>query len=54
VLQRDQDGKPIHVVWGVPKNAISPAVVVTSYMPELDRCTAGFFEHDQKLVADTP
>ena len=28
VLQRDHQGQPIHVVWGIPKNAASPAVVV--------------------------
>ena len=30
VLQRDGQGQPIHVVWGIPKNASSPAVVVTA------------------------
>ena len=30
-LQRDRDGQPIHVVWGIPKNEIGPAVLVTAY-----------------------
>jgi hypothetical protein len=34
VLQRDAHGKPIHVVWGIPKQASSPAVVVTAYRPD--------------------
>ncbi|MBI3681681.1 MAG: DUF4258 domain-containing protein [Acidobacteria bacterium] len=29
VLQRDQDGQPIHVPWGIPANASSPAVVAS-------------------------
>jgi len=33
VLQRDLDQQPIHVVWGIPKNLSSPAVVVTAYRP---------------------
>ena len=27
VLQKDREGKPIHVVWGIPKQANGPAVV---------------------------
>jgi hypothetical protein len=30
VLQRDHQDQPIHVVWGIPKNALSPAVLVTA------------------------
>ena len=26
VLQQDADGKPIHVVWGIAKHMLSPAV----------------------------
>jgi len=33
VLQRDREGNPIHVVWGIPKNTSSPAVLVTAYKP---------------------
>ena len=34
VLQQDGQGKLIHVVWGIPKDASSPAVVVTAYRPD--------------------
>ncbi len=33
VLQKDKEGNPMHVVWGIPKNASSPAVLVTAYKP---------------------
>ena len=34
VLQKDRQGKPIHVVWGIPKGKSSPAVLVTAYRPD--------------------
>jgi hypothetical protein len=33
VLQRDRRGFPVHVMWGVPKIAGTPAVLVTAYRP---------------------
>jgi len=42
VLQRDQQGKPIHVVWGIPRRASSPAVVVTAYRPDPAEWTSDF------------
>ena len=42
VLQRDRDGKPLHVAWGIPKNAASPAVVVTAYWPDPERWSSDF------------
>ena len=30
VLQRDRDSNAIHVVWGIPRDAPSPAVLVTA------------------------
>ncbi len=33
-LQKDRQGKPIHILWGIPKNAISPAVLITAYRPD--------------------
>jgi hypothetical protein len=33
-LQRDLQGKPVHVVWGIPGNASAPAVLVTAYRPD--------------------
>jgi hypothetical protein len=42
VLQKDQHGQPVHVVWGIPSNASSPAVVVTAYRPDPTRWTDDF------------
>ena len=36
VLQRDSQGRPIHVVWGIRKKTQSPAVMVTAYRPDHD------------------
>jgi hypothetical protein len=37
VLQRDMQGRPIHVVWGIPKKSMTPAVLVTAYRPDPTR-----------------
>ena len=37
VLQKDSQGKPIHVVWGIPQGADSPTMLVTAYGPDPDR-----------------
>lgn len=42
VLQWDQQGQPIHVVWGIPRHASSPAVVVTAYRPDPAQWTSDF------------
>ena len=42
MLQKDRDGAPIHVVWGIPKSANSPAVVVTAYRPDPGKWTNDF------------
>ena len=42
VLQRNHFGQPIHVVWGIPKNVTSPAVVVTAYRPDQEIWTEDF------------
>lgn len=39
VLERDRAGKPIHVVWGIPRGEHSPAVIVTAYRPDPGRWT---------------
>jgi hypothetical protein len=39
VLQRDLQGNPIHVVWGIPRGAAAPAVLVTAYRPDPDLWT---------------
>jgi len=42
VLQKDQVGQPVHVVWGIPKGKSTPAVLVTAYRPDPERWEAGF------------
>ncbi|WP_232223002.1 DUF4258 domain-containing protein [Desulfosarcina sp. BuS5] len=42
VLLKDRFDNPIHVVWGIPKGASSPAVLVTAYRPDTDRWTTDF------------
>ena len=42
VLQRDQEDRPIHVVWGIAKETTSPAVLVTAYRPDPGRWTEDF------------
>jgi len=42
VLQRDAQNNPIHVVWGIPKGASSPAVLVTAYKPDPGRWSDDF------------
>ena len=42
VLQFDSEGKPLHVVWGVPLGHTSPAVLVTAYRPESARWSSDF------------
>ena len=42
VLERDRDRRPIHVVWGIPKGASSPAVIVTAYRPDANMWTDNF------------
>ena len=34
VLQKDKNGQPIHVVWGIPKGYENPAVLITAYRPD--------------------
>ena len=42
VLQHDGGGRLVHVMWGVPKAAGTPAVLVTAYRPAPDRWSADF------------
>jgi hypothetical protein len=42
VLQFDSEGNPIHVVWGIPKGKISPAVLITAYRPDPARWSSDF------------
>jgi hypothetical protein len=47
VLQQDHQGKPIHVVWGIPKRATSPAVLVTAYRPDPERWSDDFIRRER-------
>ena len=42
VLQKDLQGKPIHAVWGIPKDASSPAALVNAYRPDPDQWSKDF------------
>ena len=42
VLENDQDGQPIHAVWGIPSGSTSPSVLVTAYRPDPARWTDDF------------
>ena len=42
VLEHDQEGRPIHAVWGIAKAETTPAVLVTAYRPAADRWTDDF------------
>jgi len=42
VLQRDAEGRPVHVVWGIPRGPRGPAVLVTAYRPDPDRWDEDF------------
>jgi hypothetical protein len=42
ILQRDSLGDPVHAVWGIPKGAESPAVLVTAYRPDPERWSSDF------------
>jgi hypothetical protein len=42
LLQQDAEGSPIHVLWGIPKGAVSPAVLITAYRPDQEKWTDGF------------
>ena len=42
VLHDDRDGRPIHVMWGVPRSAGRPAILVTAYRPKPERLSRDF------------
>ena len=42
VLHKDREGKPVHVVWGIAKGTVSPAVLVTAYRPDPARWSEDF------------
>jgi len=42
VLQRDENGEPVHAVWGIPRGETTPAVLVTAYRPDPKKWTDDF------------
>jgi len=34
LLQNDNQGDPIHVLWGIRANTTEPAVIITAYRPD--------------------
>jgi hypothetical protein len=48
VLQRDGSGRPIHVMWGVPKATGTPAILVTAYRPARERWSADFTKRNER------
>jgi hypothetical protein len=47
VLERDRNGDPVHIVWGIPKGQTSPAVLVTAYRPDPARWMDDFLRRRQ-------
>jgi hypothetical protein len=48
VLQYDREGRPIHVMWGIPKIEGTPAVLVTAYRPAPDRWSDDFLKRNKR------
>lgn len=42
LLQSDRKNRPIHTVWGIPKDKDFPAVLVTAYRPDPKRWSEDF------------
>jgi hypothetical protein len=47
VLQRDNAGRPIHVLWGIERGTTTPAVLVTAYRPDPLRWNEDFRRRDK-------
>jgi hypothetical protein len=48
VLEYDRSGRPIHVMWGVPRNAGAPAILVTAYRPAPERWSVDFMRRTRR------
>jgi hypothetical protein len=42
VLQHDGRGRPIHIMWGIPRKEGTPAILVTAYRPAPERWSGDF------------
>ncbi|WP_245395196.1 DUF4258 domain-containing protein [methane-oxidizing endosymbiont of Gigantopelta aegis] len=47
VLQSARNGDPVHVVWGIPKNHVHPAILVTAYRPDPELWDEEFMRRKQ-------
>lgn len=48
VLERDRNSRPIHVVRGIAKDSVAPAVLVTAYRPDPSRWSEQFTRRDKR------
>lgn len=48
VLQKDDDGFPVHALWGIPKGKQEPAFLITAYRPSSAKWTADFLTRKPK------
>jgi hypothetical protein len=48
VLQTDERGRPIHLLWGIPAGAAEPAVLITAYVPDSERWNDDFTRRTQQ------
>jgi hypothetical protein len=48
VLQNDSDGRPLHILWGIPAGHAGPAVVVTGYRPDPSRWSEDYVRRKPK------
>src|ERR1051325_9076217 len=44
VLQNDFEGRPLHILWGIPAGHAGPAVVVTGYRPDPARWSEDYMK----------
>jgi hypothetical protein len=44
VLLQDAKSRPVHVLWGYPKDKKTPAVLITAYRPDPKRWSADFLK----------
>lgn len=42
ILQRDDEGAPVHLLWGIPRGESGPATLVTAYRPKPSQWEADF------------
>jgi hypothetical protein len=48
VLQATNDGSPVHVLWGIARNAPDIATLITAYRPDTDRWSEDFLRRKPK------